>query len=204
MLNTRLLSWVEHLVSSLDFLSSASGTKPFSLLHLPKSWAQENRAIFNYNLLGQFHWSWKGDVHTVFIPEVCGWISFLVLDLCLGLFSAGGANQFCIFLSQLSLGRMKVLFSYVLLFIWIKCRMPHRFGFDPPLISPLGLNLLLDWLLTPLKLHLQLSEEWQKVFSSQGVGQRVEAVRVVPEMENILFLHSWEPSSSHLLWLELK
>ena len=87
-------------------------------------------------------------------------------------------------LSSILTFNFRNLFSYVLFFIWSKCRMPHRFWLHSPLISPLCLNLLLDWFLASLKLHLQLSEEWQKVLCSQGVRQRVEAVRVVPEMEN--------------------
>ena len=75
MLNIRLLSLVEHLGSSLDSHSSGSGTKPLFLLHSPKSYTKENRAIFKYNFNDWFHFNGPYNVyrntHTVFILDVC-------------------------------------------------------------------------------------------------------------------------------------
>ena len=59
--------------------------------------------------------------------------------------------------------------------------MPHRFDLHSPPALPLSLNLLLDRLLASLQLHIQLGEEGQQVFASQGVGEGVEPIRVIPD-----------------------
>ena len=59
--------------------------------------------------------------------------------------------------------------------------MPNRFVLHPSLPSPLRLDLLLNRFLASLQPHIQLSVEGHQVLAGQGVGQRVETVRVVPD-----------------------
>ena len=59
--------------------------------------------------------------------------------------------------------------------------MPNRFVLHPPLPSPLRLDFLFNRFPASLQPHIQLSVEGHQVLAGQGVGQRVETVRVVPD-----------------------
>ena len=75
--------------------------------------------------------------------------------------------------------------------------MASRFVLHSPLHPPLSLELLINRLLASIQPHLQLSEEWHQVFADQGVGQRVQSVRVVPDRKCIYL----ELGLSGLLWI---